>query len=252
MERLTGAAYFTPAGGGPTINLGAIEMMRLDYGLKSIDIMRSRRGMVYPRKRHFHQRSPVFEIKGTQFATSRMALQLAGTRLANTMQDADGFILYVFTAMPGAAYSIGSSVIFIESVMVGSDTKVLDYDFYIDTFNGWIWLPENGGTIVAGDVVEVRYSRVSQEFEVYTAIDTPSRDGVLTVYAEDHLGPPAREKWVMDVTISVKGMPDTDPAKFRTWSMEALILGNPTVYKRPQQQAWAELITDTGAVIDLS
>lgn len=251
MERLTGAAYFAPAG-GPTINLGNIEMLRLDYGLKSVDIMRSRRGVVYPRKRHFYSTSAVFSIQGNQFATSRMAQQFAGTRQPNVSQNYAANQVFTFTAYPGAAYSLGKSIVTINSVMAGSDTKLLDYDYFADTYNGWIWLPEAGGTIVAGDIVQVNFGYIAQEFETYTALDTLSRDGVLTVYAEDHMGPPARERWVMNVTLSVQGMPDTDPAKFRSWKMEALILGLPTVYKRPQQQAWTELVTEGGIIIDLS
>jgi hypothetical protein len=251
VERLTGLAFFTPSGAASAIHLGNIEMLRLDYGLKSFDIMRSRRGVVYPRKRHFYQRSPVFTIQGNQFHSGRMAAQLAGTRQANTTRPYTSNAVYTFNAIPGGAFNIGQHGIWIQSIKVGLYDKVEDYDYFLDAQNGWIWLPEKGGTIETGQLVTVTYTFPSQDLETYTAFDNLSQDGQLIVYAEDHLGPPARERWVMDVTMSIKSMPDADPAKFRSWTAEALILGNPTVYKRPQQEAWSEIFTDSG-VLDLS
>lgn len=252
FERLTGLAFFTPAGATSALHLANIEMLRSDYGLKSFDILRSRRGQVYPRKRVVFGKLQTFSLQINQFTSATQFIHLAGTRLTDLVQAATSAQIYVFTAAPGGAWSLGHSEIFLRHVMVGAEAKILDYDFSLDDHNGWIWLPSNGGTITAGQVVSVTYDFPELAFEAYNALDTLSLDGQLVVYAEDEFGPPAREKWVMDVTLSCKGMPDTDPGKFRSATLEAIVYGKPQVFKRPQPRGFAEIVTDSGAVLDLS
>ena len=255
VERLSGLAFFLPsdAVSGAAIHLGGIEMMKLDYGLKVLDIPTARRGIVYPKKRVIYGRSAEWQIQGNQFSTPQIALQLAGTRLADAVQPATTGATYTFTAVPGGAYYLGASSILLQNVKVGtSDPKVQDYDFFLDDFNGWIWLPVNGGTIVAGDVVVVTFDYPGLAFEQYTGLDTLSSDGVLTVFAEDHFGPPAREKWVMNVTLSFDGIADMDPMAMRSHTLKALVYGEPQVFKRAQPYAFGEIALDSGSILDLS
>ena len=252
FERLTGLAFFTPAGAAASIHLGNVTMMRCDYGLASVDIMRSRRGIVSTRKRHYFQRAPVFTIETNQFVTAIQALHLAGTKLADLDQDAQPSGVFTFTAVPGGAWDIGRGELWSVSVHVGADTKTPDYDYTLDAYNGWIWLPTGGGTIVAGDIVGVVYSSPNQRLEQYSAFDTLSQAGQLVVFAEDEFGPAAREKWVMSAELCVHAMSDTAPDKFRTGVLEATIYGTPTVYKRPQPMGFAEIVLDDGSILDLS
>jgi hypothetical protein len=251
FERLTGLAFFTPTAAAAGIHLGNIEMMRCDYALQSFDILRSRRGVVYPRKRHFYGRAPVFTLTLNQFPSSTQFLHLAATRQADTSRNAAANQTFIFTAILGGAFDIGQETVWVSSVKVGTTTMIDGIDYFLDQFNGWIWLPETGGRIAAGENVVVTYSYSSQDLETYTATDNPSTEGLLTVFAEDEYGPPAREKWEMRVELSVAGMPDTDPAKFRSATLEALVYGVPTVYKRPNPYTYSELLTGAGGIIDL-
>lgn len=252
FERLTGLGFFLPDDGPAAIHLGNVTMIRCNYGLASVDIMRSRRGIVYPRKRHYHQRAPVFTLETNQFASALQALHLAGTALPDTTRPAQTGVNFTFTAVPGGAWNIGQSDIWLPSVLVGTDLKVQGYDYFIDPFNGWIWLPTNGGTIVAGDIVEVNYNCPAQRLETYNAFDTLSRSGQLTVFAEDEYGPPAREQWVMQCEFCVHAASDTDPTKFRSDVIEITVYGNPTVYKRPQPSGFAYIALADGSILDLS
>ncbi len=252
FERLTGAAFFTPAGAGSAIHLGNVEMLRLDYGLKSFDILRSRRGVVSTRKRVFYGRAPMFSIQLNQFTTATQFLHLAGTRQADLVQVATSNAMFVFTATPGGAWSLGKSEIWLRSVKAAGQVKVEGYDYYLDAYNGWLWLPSQGGTIETGQAVTVAYDYPALTLESYSAVDQLSFDGQLVVYAEDTFGPPARERWEMQVTLSAKGLPDTDPGKFRSATLEAMIYGNPQVYKRGQAKAFDEITTADGTVLDLS
>lgn len=252
FERLTGRAFFTPAGATSALHLANIEMLRSDYGLKSFDVLRSRRGQVYPRKRVVFGKLQTFSLQINQFTSATQFIHLAGTRQADLVQVATSAQIFVFTAAPGGWWSLGHSEIFLRSVMAGGGSpKIRDYDFFLDDQNGWIGLPSQGGTITPGQVVNVTYDFPELALEAYNALDSLSRDGQLVVYCEDEFGPPAREKWVMDVTLICKGMPDTDPSKFRSSTLEALVY-EARVFKRPQPRAYGEIITGTGSVLDLS
>ena len=262
FERLSGLAFFTPAGESSAIPLGNIELLKLDFGLKTRDYLLSLRGDLQLRKRKVLGRVPVYSIQGNQFPTETIPLLILGERANDYSQAASSSQIFTFTATPGRGVRLPQVAVSITSVAVGTDIKVLGYDYFVDdpaldpqdplSHNGWIILPGRGGTIVAGDTVQVNYSVFPLTLEEYTAFSLTSRDGTLEVQCEDEYGPPARETWIMSVTLYCKSAPDTHTDKFRSYNLEAAVYGKPTVRKRPNPYAYQEIITDSGAVLDLS
>lgn len=253
-ERLTGRAFFAPSS-GPAIHLGNIQLVQLNYGLKVLDIPTARRGVVYPRRRLAYGRAPEFQIRGTQFSTPQIPLLLgaAGNISIGPAQVATTGALFLFNATPGGAYHVGQSQINIQSLKVGSEVLTENFDYFTDPDNGWLWLPVDGGSIDPGALVQTTYDYPTLYLDTYNAWDTLSRDGILTIHAEDEFGPPAKETWVMNVTITCEAMADFgDPSKFRNHTLKALVYGNAQVFKRRQAQAFDELTTESGTVIDLS
>lgn len=261
FERLTGLAFFTPEGETGAIPFGNIELFKHDYGIKTKDFWRSIRGNLFLSKRKVHGRAPIYSIQGNQFASPTIPLLLLGEQQSDYAQTATGSHYFTFTAVMGRAVELPQVAATIYQVGVSGADKTLGYDFFVDdpaleqsllSHTGWVILPANGGTIVAGDVVSVYYSAPALSLEEYLAFSRLSRDGTLVVLAEDEFGPPAREKWILDVTLYCKAAAETHPDRYRSYTMEAAVYGNPIVRRRREPYAFAELLVDEGTVLDLS
>jgi hypothetical protein len=262
FERLTGLALFTPDGDSAAISWGNIELVRFDAGLKSRDFFAAIRGKTVLRKRKVMGTTPIYSIDGSQWSSPMIPDLLLGSQVGDYEQDAGSGFSFVFTATPGRGVELPHVAALISSVMVQGDSKVLGYDFFVDdptieqslqSFNGWVFLPLDSGTIVAGDVVTVHYSAPALALEQYSAFSTLSRDGMLIVFVEDEYGPPALWKWIMDVTVYCKAVSDTQVSAYRTFTMEAAVYGNPIVRRRRQPYGFSEeLLAGDTTVIDLS
>lgn len=261
FERLTGQAFFTPTGEAGAIQIGNIEMMKIDFGLKSKEAFASVRGELFLRRHKVFGRAPIYSIQVNQFASPTVPLQLLGERLGDLIQVVTNSYTFTFTAVLGRGFELPHLAATINWVRVAGEDKMPGHDYFVDDpaieqgplcYNGWILLPVSQGTIVAGNVVSVNYSAPALSLEQYRALATLSRDGVLVVLKEDHFGPPAREKWIMDVTLYSEAGPETHPDKFRSQTLKAAVYGKPLVRKRPTPRAYGELLIDDSTVLDLS
>lgn len=232
FQRLTGRAIFTPDGQAGGIDLGNIEMVRSDYGTKTIESMTSVRGVVSRRRRDTHSSAPIFSIDGNQLVAPNLPLLLLGDQLDDFAQIAGTGSTFTFTAVAGLTFVIGAYGMMNVVVKVGAVTKVIDQDYYLDNFNGTIGIPISPIGIVPGNTVVVTFDQPGLALDQYTAFTHLDRTGTLIVFCEDDQGPPAAEIWTMSVSLSCKKGPDTDPSKFRRFTLEAAVIGFPNVKHR--------------------
>lgn len=249
FERLTGLAFFTPAGQAGAINLGNIEMVKADYGTKSVDKMISVRGKLLLGRRDTYQAVPVFSIDGNQFASPVIPLLLMGDSLGDSAQVAGSGFTFSFTAETGLSFLIGTFGLTNVVVQVSSSTKTLGVDYFLDALNGIVSIPVTAAGISAGNTVVVTFDQPALALENYSAFTHLNRTGTLVVYAEDEAGPPAKEIWTMTVSLACKKGADFDPTKFRKFTLDAALLGNPTVQKRG---GFEDLSTDDDVILDWS
>ena len=94
-ERLTGRAYFNPgiAGGAgiasmPWLDLGNIQMMNLDYGIKRKEHFKARRGIIIADRFDAYSTTPRWEITGDEFPSATLFLIFLGTDGGNLTQSA--------------------------------------------------------------------------------------------------------------------------------------------------------------------
>lgn len=233
FQRLTGLAIFTPTGQSGGINLGNIQMMKLDHNLKSIDDKASIRGRIQLRRRKYTDALPVYTIDINQFLTPNLELMLLGTKSAGDfVQSAATASTYTFTAAAGLWFFIPAYGVQNVTVRVGSTVKVIDQDYFLDNFNGLIGIPITPIGIQPGDTVVVTFDQQAFALDAYKAFTNLDRRGQLVIFAEDEQGPPAIEIWIMDVSLSCKKGADTDPTRFRTFQLEAAVIGEPDVRRR--------------------
>ena len=236
FERLTGLAYFTPAGQAGAIPLGNIQMVKSDYGLKTVDDLKSIRGVLQLRRRVTYGAVPIFSIDGNQFATPTIPLLLLGTRLADLAQASATASTFTFTSAAGQAFWVGAYNISNVSVASGGMPMAQGTDYFIDLFNGMVLVPVLGSGIPDGAAAVVTFDQAAFTLEQYLAFTTLSRTGSLVVFAEDEFGPPAKEIWTMQVSLTCKKGADMDPSKFRMFTLEAALLGTPLVQKRGESE----------------
>jgi hypothetical protein len=237
FERLTGKALFTPTGQAGAIDLGNIEMHKLDYGPKSVEIPKASRGKLTLARRDTFQTVPAFSIDGDQFATPIIPLILLGDQIGDLSISSGTGSTFTFTAAKGLSFWVGAYNISNVSVAVASVGKTLNTDYFLDAYNGIISLPVLPAGIADAATVVVTFDKPAITMEQYNAFTKLNRQGTLVVYAEDEYGPPAKEIWTMtSVQLSVKSGPERTGEKFSKFTLEASIIGDPltsiTVAKR--------------------
>lgn len=256
FERLTGLAFFTPADDpNGAISLGNIEMLKVEYGVKSIDAKTSVRGRVQLRQRTYTEALPVYSIDGNQFASPTIPLLLLGQQIADYLQTAATGSTFTFTAASGRCFFVGAYNITNVVVKVGTTTMTLGTDYFLDDPNlpqinsslqGVVILPVEPQGINDGLVVTVNYNRPDLAMDQYQAFTNLFRQGTLVVFAEaSNSASPGQEIWTMSVQLSCKKGADIDPSKFRTFTLEAAIFGNPRVLK-PSESSLAEELLHLG------
>jgi hypothetical protein len=243
FQRLTGLGFFTPDGQAGAISLGNVTMLKIDYGLKSVDSKASVRGRISLRQRVYTESLPVYSIDGNQFATPLIPLLLLGDQLGDYIQTAKSAQTFTFTAAAGLAFFIGAYNLTSVVVKVGSTVKTQGIDYFLDDPNvdqssavslqGVVILPVDSEGINDGDVVTVTFDQQLLSLEQYEAFTQLSRQGTLVVFAEDEDGGPGREIWTMSVQLSCKKGADIDPTQFRKFTLEAALLAKANVMRNP-------------------
>src|SRR5215831_2906470 len=93
-ERLTGRAYFNPGFAAsivfdcPWIDLGNIQMLSLDYGIKRKEHFKARRGQLIADRFDAYSATPRWTITGDEFTTATLFLIFLGTPAVNVQQTA--------------------------------------------------------------------------------------------------------------------------------------------------------------------
>lgn len=228
-ERLTGQFWLTLVGDVCAINLGNIEMVKTDYGMKEVEVYASARGISNLARRDFYQSKLHYTIDMNQFHTPVIPLLILGDQLADRVIGAATGSTFSFTAVLGRGIWIGVyGITTLTSVKVSTVTKTRDVDFFFDEFTGMIEIPVVAAGIAAGDTVVVTFSSPALTMEEYQGMTKFNRLAALVGHLEDEYGPPS--KWIMkaSVSVSAKGGADAaDPNKFRKSQLDVAVLGKP-------------------------
>jgi hypothetical protein len=144
-ERLTGRAYFNPGitgGAGitsmPWLDLGNIQLMNLDYGIKRKEHFKARRGILIADRFDAYSATPRWEITGDEFASATLFLIFLGTDGGNITQTAGSTAGQTFTVHKGGIFDTGKFALYNYSVSTGTS----GVDWVIDPGPGKLYIPE--------------------------------------------------------------------------------------------------------------
>jgi hypothetical protein len=189
-ERLTGRAYFAPSDAPvasmPWLDLGNIQLMNLDYGIKRKEHFKARRGILIADRFDAYSATPRWEITGDEYASAILFLIFLGTDGGNLTQSAATGQVINFNGHKGGVLDVGKFCLYNWSVGSGAVSGV---DYIVDPGPGKLYIPEvNTG---AGNIAEgaARALTVSWPTIVFDRILPPmsnlNRSGTMQLIEED-------------------------------------------------------------------
>jgi hypothetical protein len=195
-ERLTGRAYFNPgiAGGTgitsmPWIDLGNIQMMSLDYGIKRKEHYKARRGMLITDRYDAYSATPRWEITGDEFVSSTLFLIFLGTDVANFVQlhgNNTGSPL-AFNVHLGGVLDTGKFALYNWSV--GGGAAVEGTDFIVDPGPGKLYIP-NTSALAENAARTFTYNWPDITFDkILPPLSNLNRTGTMQLIEEDDSAP---------------------------------------------------------------
>lgn len=232
LDKLTGKAIFFELGSAGGVDLGDIQMHKLDFGVERDKGQWAIDGNVVLAYDDVISVSPVFSIDGKQFHTPMNPLLLMGTRNTDVVQSAASGATFVFTARLGQSFDIGARNVTLTSVTVAAAGRVRDTDFFFEEKTGIIRLPVVAAGIADGVTVTVTFDKPAITRESITAFNKLNREGTLKVFEMDNRSPVPKAEWALPGTMSVESGSDGERAKERKWSVRFAVNGQPTVLRR--------------------
>lgn len=193
-ERLTGRAYFNPqitGGPGPTsmpwLDLGNIQMMNLDYGIKRKEHFKARRGILIADRFDAYSATPRWEITGDEFVSSTLFLIFLGTDVGDVVQNAATNQAFPFFGNPGWVFDIGKFCLYNWSVGSGAVSGV---DYIIDPGPGKMYIPQTGSNITIGLSRTLTVSWPAITFDkILPPLSNLNRTGLMQLIEEDDSSP---------------------------------------------------------------
>jgi hypothetical protein len=194
-ERLTGRAFFFGDGDNGWIDLGNIQLMNLDYGIKRKEHFKARRGALIADRFDAYSATPRWEISGDEFTTSTLSLIFLGTVLANVTQSATTGGVVTITVRTGKWVDIATGPIGVNQRFgLSSQTTVttpagksegFNGDYVIDRGVGKIYIPYNS-TIADGTSVTVQFWQPALTYnKIFPPLSDLNRSGQMQIVEED-------------------------------------------------------------------
>jgi hypothetical protein len=234
-ERVTGRAYFNPGFAGsagiismPWLDLGNIQMMSLDYGIKRKEHFKARRGTLIADRFDAYSATPRWTITGDEYVSATMFLIFLGTDKINLTQGAVVNGTLAFTAHLGGVLDVGKFALYNWSTSPGGVDGV---DYVMDPGPGKLYVPmdsswlENAAKSLTYSCPAITWDRVIPPMSNLT------RTGNMQIIEEDDSLPvgsstTAAPKTVHDfpVSLSTDAGGDSKVDDYKTFKMIATII----------------------------
>lgn len=237
-ERLTGRAYFNPGITGgtgitsmPWLDLGNIQMMSLDYGIKRKEHFKARRGILIADRFDAYSATPRWEITGDEFTSAILFLIFLGTDVGNVSQThGNNGAGTSFNVHLGGVYDTGKFAIYNASVTSGT----AGIDWIVDPGPGKLYIPETS-SFTENAARTFVYSWPDITFDkILPPLSNLNRSGMMQLIEEDDSGPAgnvgfmsavASPKTIHDfpVSLSTESGGATKVDDYKTFKMTATI-----------------------------
>ncbi len=223
IERLTGRAFFTPAGDLGMIDLGNVQMLKLEGGLKRKAHLTSFRGRVYADRENVTTTQPVFLITTDEWTTPLLPLIFSGPDALDVTQGELTGQTLVRTVLPGRAYKLGAVGLYGVSIIQPTGLNP-GTDYIADPFKGLVYIPA-GSSIDPGTVVTFRFSQMQVKLNQVDAFTQLRSSGAMTVYEEGEYDNSPRRTFDFPCSLSIDGAIESKPDDYKKVVFRAAALG---------------------------
>jgi 5-enolpyruvylshikimate-3-phosphate synthase len=232
LERTSGKIIVFPTGSAGGLDLGVIEIVKVAYGVKSDAVMFAIDGNVVLGTKENVSVEPVLTMTGQQFHSAVRALLLLGTKNADVVQTSGSAATLTVTAKLGQTFDIGARNLSNVVVTVAAAVKVEGTDYFLEPSKGLIRFPAVAAGIADGASVLITFDKAALTRESITAFTNLNQTATVKYYEMDNKSATVRNEWTITGTLSVTAAGDADPTKFKKWTAELAVSGQPTVLSR--------------------
>jgi hypothetical protein len=238
-ERLTGRGYFTASGTTALIDLGNIEMLESDFGIKRKEHFSSRRGIQAMDRFDAYSSMGSWKVTLDEFTTPTLPLLWSGSANVNYSQTVATAATFMFTSKKGTSANVGKYGLNNASLTLPT-LKVEPGDYVIDRAGGKVYIPLSS-TIVDATACTVTYDAPALTYDSVTALSILNRPGSLELQGEDDsqagIGvgtgavPPLRYIWTFPCILSADNSGQFKPDDYRKAVLIATLTSPMTVLR---------------------
>lgn len=244
-ERLSGRAFFFASGDNGWIDLGNIQLMNLDYGIKRKEHFKARRGSLITDRYDAYSATPRWEITGDEFTTSNLSLIFLGTAATDIVQNATTGGVSTVTVREGKWVDLAANPTFqrfgmstqstltqVNGINV-TKTEGFGADYVIDRSVGKVYIPYNS-TINDGASVTIQFWTPQLTYNrILPPLSNLNRSGQMQLVEEDDVivpvtgtGTSYSPKTIHDfpVSLSTDAGGQTKVDDYKTFKMIATII----------------------------
>ncbi len=248
IERLTGRAYFTPENEAGMVDLGNVQMLKLDAGLQRKPHLNSIRGRVYVDREDVFGAAPVFMITADEWASPLLPLIFAGPITDVSQGNADRQTL-VLTPQLGRAYKLG--VVALSNVTVLSPAGLnAGMDYVIDPYKGIIYFPI-GSILLPGVPVTIQFDQDEVPMNSVAGFTQLNAAGSMTVYEEGQYDNSPKRIFDFPCSLSLEGALETRPDDYKHFTLRAAALG-PVVVRSLDSSRYDELLFNDDSIVEFA
>ncbi|SRR6266496_2140413 len=233
-ERLSGRGYFTATGDTSAVDLGNIEMYKIDFGIKRKQHFKSRRGIQVLDRDDAYASEAKWTLTLDEFTTPTLPFAWAGTPNADFSQTVGTAATFSFNSLKGKVFNIGKYGLFNASLTTPG-SKVEGTDYVIDRAGGKIYIPL-GSTIADAAACVVTYSAPALTYDSVNALSILNRPGTLELQGEDDSAsgvssggtdalPPVRYLFNFPCILSTDSSGEFKPDDYRKFTLIATLTG---------------------------
>jgi hypothetical protein len=238
-ERLTGRGYFQPTAQTYQIDLGNVQIVECDFGIKRKEHFAARRGVLSMDRYDAYSSMGSWKITLDEYVTPTLLYLWGGTAGTSLSQTVGTAATFMFTSKKGVWFSVGKYGLGNASLTLPT-TKVEGVDYIIDRAGGKVYIPL-GSTIADATACTVTYDAPALTYDFVTALNTLNSPGTVELQAEDDslagklaaadAVPPVRYSWQFPGILSVDKSGQFKPEDYRVSELIITLTAPMKVYR---------------------
>jgi hypothetical protein len=233
FKRVTGEAFFQPAGEAGWINLGNVVMHKNAPEVSRKIVKRSGRGgFVFAAREDVTEASAIYSVQLNEHTIENVELLLFGLRLDDYEQAGmAGQVVAINGVQKRRLYETGSYDLSNIAVAAGLVAYVEGRDYRLDAQAGTIYIID-GGMIGAGADLTVTFDAAPMRMDRISATARVQREGLFRILESDNQSEDLRTIITFPCALSAESQGEEQPDDINQFTLRVVATGQPDVRLR--------------------